>query len=68
MIKVDKIKLEGILFNVVINAFKFAKKINVHFSYDKQNTMFQVCVADNGPGVESKNVDAIFKPFNRVKR
>ena len=68
MIKIDKIKMEGILFNVVMNAFKFSKKISMSFSYDKQNTMFQICVADDGPGVESKNFDAIFKPFNKVRR
>ena len=51
-----------------MNAFKFSKKIKVSFSYDNLNTMFQVCVADNGTGVESKNVDAIFKPFNSVRR
>ena len=64
-IKIDYIKIKRIFSNVITNSVKnfngkpCAIKINV--TYDKEKVRFEV--ADNGGGVDEKNLKKIFKPL-----
>ena len=64
----DERALRQIVINLVANAVKFTQiggeievvtRRNVHGE-------FELCVADNGPGIPREKIDRIFKPFSRV--
>lgn len=64
-IKIDYIKIKRIFSNVITNSVKnFNGKpgtIKINVTYDKEMVRFEV--ADNGGGVDEKNLKKIFKPL-----
>ena len=64
-IKIDYIKIKRIFSNVITNSVKnFNGKpgaIKINVTYDKEKVRFEV--ADNGGGVDEKNLKKIFKPL-----
>ncbi|TXD47268.1 sensor histidine kinase [Polaribacter sp. IC073] len=63
-LKVDKIQLTQVIFNLVINAIYFSPvngKINI--IVDEQPNVVQIEISDEGKGIESINSENIFNPF-----
>ncbi|MDD3021779.1 MAG: ATP-binding protein [Alphaproteobacteria bacterium] len=56
--------LERCLSNVIGNAEKFAKKINV--SVEQKNNRLYILVDDDGPGMDEDMYEEVFKPFFRI--
>ena len=70
-ITTDNKRLKQILTNVVGNAIKFTKTgsvdINASLESIDGNEMFVIRVADTGIGIEFKDINRIFEPFERVE-
>ncbi|APG64670.1 sensor histidine kinase [Tenacibaculum todarodis] len=67
-LKVDKIQLTQVIFNLVINAIYFSPEngeINIVVK-EKIKTV-QIKISDQGQGVEAKNSENIFNPFFTTK-
>lgn len=64
----DQVAL-GLLFqNLISNAIKFCRdaKPHVRISATREATGWRIAVADNGIGIEPKNCESIFAPFQRL--
>lgn len=71
-IKVDKLKMSQIIFNLASNALKFTKngQVSLQFDYQEKNSkMFYMImrIKDNGVGISSKDIDLIFEKFSQVQ-
>lgn len=67
-LKVDKIQLTQVIFNLVINAIYFSPekgKINIEVIEKSKN--IQISISDEGPGIQSSNSENIFNPFFTTK-
>jgi signal transduction histidine kinase len=67
-LKVDKIQLTQVIFNLVINAIYFSPingKINIDVE-DKSKTV-QIKISDEGKGIDAKKAENIFTPFFTTK-
>ena len=63
----DNTKLTQVLLNLIGNAIKFTenkKNVVVKVEMDKLNLILSV--VDQGIGIDQKNIDAIFNPFEQV--
>ena len=52
--------------NLIDNALKYGKKINVELS--KKNTNIFIKIEDDGPGIPEKEYDNVFKPFYKIDK
>lgn len=58
-------RLKQILINFVSNSIKFTKKGYIRVVFSDLNTkLIEVSVSDTGTGIEEKNRQNLFKPFN----
>lgn len=67
ILKADKVHLTNIIYNLLDNAIKYNdhdQEIRVSLDHDKDTILLSV--ADNGKGIEKKELDLIFKKFYRV--
>ncbi|MEO7964966.1 MAG: PAS domain-containing sensor histidine kinase [Gemmatimonadaceae bacterium] len=67
----DEEKVFQIVLNLVRNSVKFtsdAGEVVVNVEDDSGNERVRVTVADNGIGIPSDKVDAIFEPFTQIGR
>ncbi|GAA5213396.1 ATP-binding protein [Corallincola platygyrae] len=63
----DKQRLRQILMNLLSNAIKFTPKGKVTFSVSYRNEVAHFKVTDTGLGIDDKDRELIFKPFERVR-
>ena len=52
--------------NLIDNALKYAKKINLQLS--KKNNSILIIVDDDGPGIPKKEREDVFKPFYKIDK
>ncbi|OJU24454.1 MAG: hypothetical protein BGN92_10815, partial [Sphingobacteriales bacterium 41-5] len=68
-IEADPEALQKILNNLLINAFKFAKKtvrLKVKKTVTEQGKSVSISVVDDGIGIPDEQLDDVFKPFFKV--
>jgi C4-dicarboxylate-specific signal transduction histidine kinase len=68
----DRVQLQQVLLNLIINAIdamKESKVKNLCISTDKNDSQdIVVCVADSGTGFDESKKDSLFKPFFTTKK
>jgi len=67
---IDKGQIQQALINLIINATESTGeggRIVVATSYDKTVNRVKISISDNGPGIDSENLDSIFDPFFTTK-
>ena len=52
--------------NLIDNALKYGKKINVELT--KKNTNIFIKIEDDGPGIPKKEYENVFKPFYKIDK
>jgi two-component system cell cycle sensor histidine kinase PleC len=63
----DERAMKQIVINLLSNAIKFTQEGGQIDIYGRAlDNGFEVCVADNGPGVPAEMLERIFKPFNQI--
>lgn len=65
LVDADENRLQQILFNLLGNAVKFTHKGSVTVSTDRRNDMVHVSISDTGPGMDTKEIESLFRPFER---
>jgi signal transduction histidine kinase len=63
----DRMRLEQVLINLLINAAKYAPGKPIHVVLEKNNNLAVIRVTDQGPGIAPDDQERIFKRFERVK-
>jgi len=63
----NKIQIDQLFINLIINSLKYKQKdktpiINI-CQRSNENGFCEIHIEDNGIGLDEKNVDKIFKPF-----
>ncbi len=64
----EKIRIQQVFQNLISNAIKYNDKSQgiIKITYDASTTFHQFTIADNGPGIEEKHFDKIFKIFQTL--
>lgn len=65
VILADETRLEQVIANLVSNALKYASKGEIRISGQVRPEQVIVCVSDEGPGIEAKDLPHIFDRFYR---
>jgi signal transduction histidine kinase len=65
VILADETRVEQVIANLVSNALKYASKGEIRISGQALPEQVIVCVADEGPGIEAKDLPHIFDRFYR---
>ncbi|UCB44307.1 MAG: PAS domain-containing protein [Spirochaetota bacterium] len=72
LISGDRIQLQQVILNLILNGFEAMMKVNVRslcIHTTQNDQMFiTVSVEDSGVGIEEKNQDHLFKPFFTTKK
>jgi PAS domain S-box-containing protein len=61
----DETRLEQVLFNLVSNAIKYAAKGEIRIAGSAASDHVVVCVTDQGPGINARDLPHIFERFYR---
>ena len=67
-LRIDKIQLTQVVFNLIVNAIYFAppkSTISVSLSVEKENVILKI--VDQGPGIPEESIPHIFDPFFTTK-
>ncbi|WP_291861247.1 PAS domain S-box protein [Marinilabilia sp.] len=62
-LETDRTKLDGILTNLLNNAFKFTESGSIELGCGRENHRFVFYVKDTGPGIPADRFDQIFERF-----
>ena len=62
----DEVRLEQVLVNLVSNALKYAPRGEVKISGSARPDEILICVSDEGPGIEARDLPHIFDRFYRA--
>lgn len=70
VVKGDQTKLKQVFQNLISNAIKFMDKTEgiIEVDYLERKSYYQFSVKDNGPGIEPKYHDKIFKIFHALNK
>ncbi len=52
--------------NLIDNSIKYANKVNIQLSKSNNNNI--LIIDDNGPGIEQKEYENVFKPFYKIDK
>ena len=68
----DPIRLRQVLINLIKNAQEAVAdiseaEINISAKYQKDRDSIEICIADNGPGVDNSDIARIFEPYTTTK-
>ncbi|WP_406660962.1 ATP-binding protein [Methanolobus sp. ZRKC3] len=67
LITADKIKIKQILYNLLSNAIKFTdEKGTIYIRATFDDELLQICVKDSGIGIDEKDVEKLFHPFQQI--
>ncbi len=61
----DELRIEQVISNLVSNALKYAPEGEIKISGSVRPEQIVVCVSDEGPGIEAKDIPHIFDRFYR---
>jgi PAS domain S-box-containing protein len=61
----DENRIEQVLSNLISNAIKYAPKGEIRISGQMRSEQVIVCVSDQGPGIEAKDLPHVFDRFYR---
>ncbi|MFT6248668.1 MAG: signal transduction histidine kinase/FixJ family two-component response regulator [Cognaticolwellia sp.] len=64
----DERHLRQILINLLSNAVKFTQKGRVSLSVHYRNQVAEFTISDTGVGIDSRDAERIFEPFERITR
>ena len=65
VILADETRIEQVISNLVSNALKYAPKGDIKISGSMRPEQVVICVSDEGPGIEAKDLPHIFDRFYR---
>lgn len=65
-VKLDKIKLQQILSNLMSNAIKFTEKGHITILVEYILEMLTVHIIDSGIGISKENLTKLFQPFTQI--
>lgn len=67
VIKADETKLQQILSNLLVNAFKFTQSGSIRFGYQLKQGSIEFFVKDTGIGIPESMQESIFDRFSQVE-
>lgn len=71
LVLADRERIHQVLSNLVDNAIKYGKPdgvVNISIGYLEKDKKMHISVTDDGPGIEEKHLDKIFRRFYRVDK
>ena len=69
---IDRLQIEQVLVNLIRNAYEALSSANIlnpiiRLSTRLVDDAIEVCVEDNGPGLEGEELESVFQPFSTTK-
>jgi len=61
-----KILIQRCINNLIDNSIKYADKIKIELT--KSNNIINIIIDDNGPGIDEKEYENVFKPFYKIDK
>jgi signal transduction histidine kinase len=66
-VKVDKIRINQIILNLLSNASKFTSNNgNISVQIKEEKNLIKVIISDSGIGIKSEDLEKIFEPFASI--
>lgn len=65
--RVDRLRIEQVISNLLVNAAKYASKAPVHLSLRLHHHVAEISVQDEGPGITQGDQARIFDKFERAR-